>query len=198
VDGDDHVSVGAKENTCSYKSRLDSSDFGDKFEARLDTFDGVSETEASVAEIERKFLVDRLPQGLGQGASIRQGYVALDDATEVRIRAKGDERTLTIKGGRGIERAEVELDITHVQFEELWELANGRTLTKARHEVPIESGLAEVDIYDGSLAGLVVVEVEFHSMQAAEAFEPPDWFGAELTGDVRYSNARLAIGGAPA
>lgn len=151
-----------------------------------------------MTEIERKFLVERLPEDLGPGVYVRQGYVALDDATEVRIRAKGEGRTLTIKGGRGIERAEVELEISHAQFHDLWGLAEGRSLTKTRHEVAIDGGLAEVDVYDGALASLVVVEVEFPSMREAEAFEPPDWFGAELTGDVRYSNARLAIGGDPA
>lgn len=151
-----------------------------------------------MVEIERKFLVDELPSNLGEGASIRQGYVALDDATEVRIRAEGERRTLTIKGGQGITRAEIELDITDIQFDELWGLVGTRSLTKTRHEVPVDGGLAQLDAYDGALAGLVVVEVEFPSMHDAEAFAPPKWFGAELTGDVRYSNARLAIGGPPA
>ncbi len=149
-------------------------------------------------EIERKFLVDDLPSGLGPGVSIRQGYVALDDATEVRVRAKCDAFTLTIKGGHGVERAEVELDLTPDQFDGLWALVGDRSLTKTRHEIPVRGGLAEVDVYEAALTGLVVVEVEFPSISDADAFTPPAWFGAELTGDVRYSNARLAIGGAPA
>jgi adenylate cyclase len=42
-----------------------------------------------------------------------------------------------------------------------------------------------------------VVEVEFASRQEAEAFDPPDWFGAELTGAAGWSNAALARHGAP-
>jgi CYTH domain-containing protein len=44
----------------------------------------------------------------------------------------------------------------------------------------------------------VVAEVEFDGEDAADAFEPPDWFGAEVTDDARYKNQRLACDGAPA
>ena len=38
-------------------------------------------------EIERKFLVEELPDGLGgEERPLRQGYVALDGPTEVRVR----------------------------------------------------------------------------------------------------------------
>ena len=41
----------------------------------------------------------------------------------------------------------------------------------------------EVDVYAGSLEGLVVAEVEFPSRDEAEAFVAPHWLGDELTGD---------------
>ena len=37
----------------------------------------------------------------------------------------------------------------------------------------------EVDVYSGALTGLSVAEVEFGSEEAADAFEPPAWFGPE-------------------
>jgi CYTH domain-containing protein len=40
---------------------------------------------------------------------------------------------------------------------------------------------------------LVVVEVEFASVDEALAFSPPDWFGPDVTGDSRYRNAALAV-----
>ncbi len=42
--------------------------------------------------------------------------------------------------------------------------------------------VAELDRYEGRLAGLAVVEVEFPDREAAERFVPPAWFGDELTG----------------
>ena len=56
----------------------------------------------------------------------------------------------------------------------------------------------EVDIYSGALTGLSVAEVEFATEDAADAFEPPAWFGREVTDDPRFKNQRLASEGAPA
>ena len=50
-------------------------------------------------------------------AGIEQGYVALDDDAEVRVRRAGDKRTLTIKSAPGMVRAEVELGLEEEQFE---------------------------------------------------------------------------------
>ena len=60
------------------------------------------------------------------------------------------------------------------------------------------SGLtAELDLYDGSLEGHQLVEVEFDDDDAADDFEPPDWFGREVTEDNRYTNSSLARYGWP-
>jgi adenylate cyclase len=40
-------------------------------------------------------------------------------------------------------------------------------------------------------------EVEFDSEAASDEFEPPDWLGAEVTGDPRYANEALAVDGMP-
>ena len=57
----------------------------------------------------------------------------------------------------------------------------------------LDAGLvAEIDRYAGALEGLSTVEVEFPNAEQAEAFDPPAWFGPELTGDPRWSNAELA------
>ena len=54
--------------------------------------------------------MDRLPDGLGEGERIEQGYLAIgDDGVEVRVRRRGDDMTLTIKSGPGMMRTEEEL-----------------------------------------------------------------------------------------
>ena len=65
-------------------------------------------------EIERKFLVaERPPLEGAKAVRIEQGYLALDQRSgvEVRLRRKGDERLLTIKGGAGRSRTEVEISL---------------------------------------------------------------------------------------
>ncbi|MGH9251920.1 MAG: CYTH domain-containing protein [Acidimicrobiales bacterium] len=150
-----------------------------------------------MSEIERKFRVAQIPTGLGTGASLRQAYVAVDGDVEVRVRSDGTRHVLTVKGGEGLERAEVEVAIDTAAFDELWGLAGDRHLEKTRHRIDLDGLTAELDLYAGALAGLAVVEVEFPSRREAEAFDPPDWFGVELTGRPDWSNASLARYGAP-
>src|SRR5262245_13129101 len=149
-------------------------------------------------EIERKYRLTRVPSDLGPGAALRQAYVALDGDVEARVRSDGARHVLTVKGGRGLERAEVETEISGDGFAELWPLAGDRRLEKTRHRVDLGDGLvAEVDVYGGGLAGLAVVEVEFPSREAADGFAPPDWFGPDVTGEPGWSNAELATRGMP-
>jgi CYTH domain-containing protein/CHAD domain-containing protein len=151
-----------------------------------------------VAEIERKFIVEEMPRAESGAATIEQGYLALDERGEVRLRRIDGELLLTAKGGHGEVREEVEVAIDPDAFEALWPLTAGRRVRKVRHYVPLGDGLrAEIDVYDGALDGLRTAEVEFDSRQAADAFVPPPWLGAELTGDARYANQTLATEGLP-
>lgn len=155
-------------------------------------------------EIERKFMLsdDTDTDRLGTGTHIRQGYVAEDDVVEVRIRFTDVAASLTVKAGAGLSRTEVDVAISVGDAEQLWVHTVGRRIDKTRYRVDVDGEsshhVAEVDLYSGSLAGLCVVEVEFVSETDADSFDPPDWFGRELTGDPRWSNASLARHGRPA
>ena len=153
-------------------------------------------------EIERKFLVDALPPGLGdhRAEAIEQGYLAIaQDGVEVRIRRRGGKDTLTVKSGPAMVRVEEEIPIEGDRFATLWPLTEGRRLVKTRHYVPLAGGLtAELDVYGEALEGLMTAEVEFPSVAAAEAFAAPAWLGREVTGDAAYANQVLAVRRAPA
>jgi adenylate cyclase len=154
-------------------------------------------SDARMPEIERKFRVREVPHRLVDGTRLRQAYLAVDGEVEVRVRDRGGVPVLGVKGGRGLERTEVEVEIDAATFDELWRLAAVRRIDKTRYRVPVNGHTAELDVYAGSLTGLMVVEVEFGSRDEAEAFNPPSWFGDELTGDPRWSNAALAAHGSP-
>jgi CYTH domain-containing protein len=148
-------------------------------------------------EIERKFLVDELPPAMDRGEPIVQGYVSAEGETEVRLRRKGKRYFETIKSGVGLTRHELEVELTQEQFDTLWSATEGRRVEKTRHTMEHGAVMLELDIYHGHLQGLITVEAEFPSVAAAEAFTPPDWFGTELTDDLRYSNRNLALNGLP-
>jgi CYTH domain-containing protein len=150
-------------------------------------------------EIERKFLLDGIPptMRLARREPIRQGYIALDGDTEVRVRITPKRALLTVKSGHGGVRTEEEVALDTRQGDALWELTEGRRVVKSRRRVRVGDAVVEVDEYSGALDGLVVAEVEFADEAASSAFDPPSWFGRELTGDRRYSNRALAADGLP-
>jgi adenylate cyclase len=156
---------------------------------------------AMATEIERKFLLPEAPAGLEEqeGQTIEQGYLAVSEEAEVRIRRLGGESLLTVKLGRGEVREEVETRLSGDQDEKLWPLTEGKRVTKTRFRVPLEDGdlCAEVDVYSRDLEGLVTAEVEFPGREEDEAFEPPGWLGREITGDQRFANRSLALHGNP-
>ena len=131
------------------------------------------------------------------GHEIERKFIAEEGDAEVRVRITDGAATLTVKAGRGRSRTEVEVDLEADEAEQLWTHTEGRRIEKVRHTVDVGAATAEVDVYGGALEGLIVIEVEFESEKAADSFTPPAWFGRELTGDKRWSNASLARLGRP-
>lgn len=145
-------------------------------------------------EIERKYRV----RGGGwrsesrRTRQIAQGYLSTDADATVRVRVDDDRGILTVKGrARGLVRSEFEYEIPVEDARKmLEEFCAQRRVEKIRHEVEVGDHLWVVDEFRGANQGLVVAEVEL--ARPDEAFDRPDWLGEEVTGEVRYYNARLA------
>ena len=149
-------------------------------------------------EIERKWLIAKIPDlTRNKGVKISQGYLVANGSSEVRVRKSGNKYELTVKKGDGISRDEINIPINSPAFNSLWALTDGMQVFKFRHEIALKGKTLEVDIYSGDLLGLHIVEVEFTTVEEAMKFDPPGWFGKELTGDKRYSNRVLAEKGLP-
>ena len=143
-------------------------------------------------EIERKFLVlDERWRTLGQGVSLRQGYLSSHPERVVRVRIEGDAAMLTIKGRSvGASRGEWEYPIPLADAEQFLALLCEQPLIeKKRYRIEHQGMLWEVDEFFGANAGLVVAEIELDSED--QPFSKPDWLGAEVTDDARYFNANL-------
>ena len=149
----------------------------------------------SSREIERKFLIKRLPLEILRSRHFRiaQGYLASEPGgRHVRLRKKSKTAFLTFKVGRASTREEREIRLSPKQFTTLWPATAGRRLRKTRYEIPWKNLKIEIDIYHSRNHGLMVAEVEFPSQASCRQFKPPRWFGREITGEKRYSNVRLA------
>lgn len=147
-------------------------------------------------EIERKFLVhnDGWRREAKSAFSIKQGYFDTNDVT-VRIRIIEDVAKLTIKGATsGVVRSEWEYTIPVIDGEEMiGEFCGGRCLEKTRHMIDHDGLTWEVDVFGGSLTGLIVAEIELPSEETT--FDLPDWVGEEVSDDPRYFNEVLVKSG---
>lgn len=144
-------------------------------------------------EIERKFLVKKLPENLEgfEQKRISQGYMCINPV--VRIRRSNDEYFLTYKGRGKMVREEHEFPLTAEAFEHMLPKIDGILIDKVRYLIPLEDGhMAELDIFQGVLAPLRLVEVEFASVEEAERFVAPDWFGEDVTNSKEYHNSNLS------
>lgn len=145
-------------------------------------------------EIERKFLVaDDGWRGQACSATrFSQGYLSRDPARTVRVRIAGEQAFLTIKGATtGATRAEFEYAVPLADAQQLLAMSDGPVVDKVRHLCVVDGMTWEVDEFLGANAGLVVAEIELQSED--QPFTRPGWLGGEVTGDVRYVNANLAV-----
>jgi adenylate cyclase len=144
-------------------------------------------------EIERKFLTQAKVDwdSLACGQRLVQGYLSTDKHATVRVRIRGEQAWLTIKGKtQGFTRSEFEYAIPLSDAEMLLsELCQQPVIDKIRYEIPCGDHVWEVDVFSGDNAGLVVAEIELSSED--EAFQRPEWLTEEVSDDPRYFNANL-------
>lgn len=157
-------------------------------------------------EIEKKYLISYMPDIIKSAdlKIIEQAYLSINPV--VRIRRSNDKYLLTYKSHDGVDMCddvcvsnEVELPLTKDSYEHLKTKADGMIISKKRYVLPLklvssdyDDLKAEIDVFSGELEGLVFTEVEFDSIDQAKAFSPPEWFGEDVSEDVRYRNSYLS------
>ena len=146
-------------------------------------------------EIERKYLVSGIPDNIDSYPCrfIEQGY--LNTAPVVRVRRDNDNYYLTYKGGGMMTREEYNLPLTKESYEHMRPKADGILISKTRYLIPEKDGLTiELDVFDAPYEGLYLAEVEFSSEEQALSYNPPVWFGEDVTNSGKYHNSHLSQG----
>src|SRR3989338_11581216 len=165
-------------------------------------------------EIEKKYLLREnginyataaAPRNLfpGRGQKIKQGYLLPEDlekicaelhhtpefkAEEIRLRQKGLDFYLTLKGEGTLQRNEEERAVSQSFFERHWPKTEGRRVEKIRLSVPHGKYLAEIDFYTDR--DLIIAEIEVPTLEEAAQLLP---LGKDVTEDKRYKNKNLAL-----
>lgn len=144
-------------------------------------------------EIERKYLIDSLPEHLDDfpHKELEQAYLCTNPV--VRVRREGEEYVLTYKSGGLMVREEYNLPLNQEAYEHLLKKADGIVISKTRYILPEKDGLRiELDVFHGKYDGLLLAEVEFPTKEAANAYCPPEWFGEDVTYSTKYHNSNLS------
>lgn len=166
-------------------------------------------------EIEKKWLFNSHldPKNLGGAVVLEtymygQGYLTIDDHSEVRIRFKivdGDcTYMLCIKSKGDLSRIEIEKELTEEEFDQLNSLIPYDLIINEGFNYDIGGGhILAICRTDVNREEFVYGEIEFDSVEEAEAFVAPDWFGKEVTKDSSYKmsnywiRTRINQGGLP-
>ncbi|MBQ9608578.1 MAG: CYTH domain-containing protein [Lachnospiraceae bacterium] len=148
-------------------------------------------------EIERKYLLKKLPESLDtyKHYDIEQAYLADKPVVRVRKRISYDKKEffLTVKSTGMIKREEVETSISEDTYNTFLNESVGNIITKTRYLIPLDNSLKiELDVFKGVFEGVIMAEVEFPDEASADRFTPPDYFSDEVTFDKRFHNSNMS------
>jgi CYTH domain-containing protein len=152
-------------------------------------------------ELERRFLVARVPEGVAEGL----GWLVSDRyIKDTRLRLR---RMEPIHGGETIFKLGQKdvpvppdfsrMTITNIylspsEYAVLSEL-EAHELHKVRHSVEYDGRIFSVDVFDMHLTGLVLAEVSFESAEEMDQqIDLPPWIGGEVSNDIRFTGGALA------
>jgi CYTH domain-containing protein len=157
-----------------------------------------SKTLSSNLEIELTYLASSVPVGLklSKHVVIVDMYFPADSQhAKLRARQKGSYFEITKKTRKDPNDAGVQfeesIELTADEFAALAK-GDGRKLTKTRYYVPYKGRVAEVDVFAGSLKGLIVIEIEFDNLEDKRAFAKPGFCLADVTQEDFVAGGMLA------
>lgn len=146
-------------------------------------------------EIERKYKVIKeqwLKTDKFDGERIIQGYLTTDADKTIRVRIRGSQGFMTVKGKTmNISREEIEFPVPVDKAKELIEKFADGIIEKTRYTVQYRGKMWEIDEFAGDNEGLLLAEIEL--INEVEVVELPEWIGKEVSDDSRYYNSNLSI-----
>ena len=138
-------------------------------------------------ELERTFLAKFLPEGLKNCKSkeIIDIYIPKSQVhPKIRIRKNGDRYEMTKKqpvhDHDKSKQKEQNIILTEEEFQELSKL-DGKKVRKIRYLYDFDGNIAEFDVFQDELKGLVLVDFEFEDEKEKDKFVMPDFCLVDIT-----------------
>ena len=147
-------------------------------------------------ELERRWLVERLPPEADAGRLIVDRYV---EGTRLRLRhAEPPHEQFKLSQKEAPTPPDFSRTVITTMYlsEEEYEVfaaLPALELRKRRHHF----GRYSIDVFEGELAGLILAETEFPSEEEMLAHLGPDFAVRDVSDDVRYTGGWLVAKGVP-
>ncbi len=132
-------------------------------------------------ELERTYLLRRLPDELNSATPKHMVDVYIPDHgvdhPHIRIRAKDDTYVITKKypvhEGDTTQQVENTIPLNKNEYDAL-KITSKAIVEKLRYNIDIDGFPAEVDVFQGALKGLAMVDFEFKDYDHLKTFKMPD------------------------
>lgn len=159
----------------------------------------MTNTQPTELELELTYLAKELPVEITSVApkELLDIYIPVDRNihSKLRLRKKGDTYEITKKvqphASDASMQHEFTIPIEDYEFDTL-AAASDKRVEKYRYAVVIEGHNAEVDVFRGELAGLVLIDFEFDSEEEKATFTPPACCLADVTQEEFAAGGNLA------
>lgn len=156
-------------------------------------------TDEVTDEFERQFLLGDTPPPFTTCSyvDITQGYC--QKPVPLKLRQQGDDKMLVVKSGTPGHRRQWEHIPPVEVYERLWPCTAGRRMTFRRFTMDHHGWILDLDVCEGLLTGLILLEVESPTQALSDAYDHPGWLTQyvirEVTTDGRYRKRSLATTG---
>lgn len=148
-------------------------------------------------ELEKTYLTKYIPKGIANSKKIEvvDIYIPINrEHSKLRIRKNGDKYEITKKIQLDKNNASQQTEHTiSLDSEEYAVLASipGRKVEKNRYYYDYQGKVAEIDVFKGDLAGLVLVDFEFDTVEELENFTLPNFCLADVTQEEFIAGGKL-------
>ena len=149
-------------------------------------------------ELELTYLIKNIPEGLLEcpAKKMVDRYIPAESAhPTLRLRKSGGKMELTkkepLRDGDASHQIEKTIPLTQEEYAAL-EKVPAKVVAKTRYFYPFNGRTIEIDVFKEELSGLVLVDVEFESLEEKEKFSMPEFCLVEVTQEKFLAGGMLA------